>query len=177
MNILEEFGLKYGTDKGTKHNYLRTYHNLFRDVRESVKKVLEIGVAEGAGVRMFREYFPNAMIFGGDNEDNRIFKEDRIEVIKCDQSSFFGLRPITNRVGDEFDLIVDDGSHRSSDQLLTCQYLLQLVKVGGYYIIEDVADIDLLDKIIESINFNKHTFEYKRVGKRYDDCLIIIRRV
>lgn len=172
MNTLAQLGLKYGTDKGTKHNYLDVYYELFRNKgkRRGVKKVLEIGVAEGAGVRMFRDFFTNAMIYGAEIEEGRIFSEDRIQVIRCDQSSFADLLNLVDTIGHDIDLIIDDGSHRPEHQLYTCLQLLPLLQKGSIYIIEDVAVEEVFKGIPEK--WNK---ELKRVGKRYDDQLIIIR--
>ena len=147
MNDIKKLGLKYGTDKVTKHNYDIVYHDLFKDKRETVKKVLEIGVAEGAGLRMFRDYFPNAMIYGADNDPDRILKEDRIETHLCDQANFRDLVHLIDKIGGDIDLVVEDGSHKPNDQLFTSLYLLPLLKKGSVYIIEDVnvAFVDLLD--------------------------------
>ena len=45
-----------------------------------------------------------------------------------------GQRNVTS----SFDVVVDDGSHKSRDQLLTMTYLMPLVRPGGVYIIEDI---------------------------------------
>src|SRR3990167_5025089 len=172
MDTLSELGIKYGTDKIGKHNYLPTYYELFRNKskRRKVKKVLEIGVAEGAGVRMFRDFFTNATIYGAEIEDGRIFSEDRIQIIKCDQSSFKDLLNLVDTTGRDLDLVIDDGSHVPEHQLYTCLQLLPLLPKGSIYIIEDVADEEVFKGIPDT--WNKKMI---RVGKRYDDRLIIIK--
>lgn len=172
MNTLELLGKKYGTDKIGKHNYLPVYYELFRNKgkRRSVKKVLEIGVGEGAGLRMFRDFFTHAMIYGADNQPNRVFKEDRIEVVLCDQSSVGDLLHLINTIGRDIDFVVDDGSHKPEHQLYTCLQLMPLLPKGSIYIIEDVAVEEVFTGIPDT--YNK---EIKRVGERYDDRLIIIK--
>lgn len=170
MNILEELGLKYGTDKIGKHNYLPVYYDMFKDRRNEVKKVLEIGVGEGAGLRMFRDFFPNATIYGAEIDERRIFKEDRIEVLNFDQAS---VKDIYNSIDllSDMDLVIDDGSHNPLDQIFTCYGIMPFLKKDATYIIEDVADTDII-----GILANKYYVDVKEVGKRYDDRMIIIKK-
>lgn len=172
MNILEELGIKYGTDKIGKHNYLPVYYDLFKNKgkRKRVKKVLEIGVAEGAGLRMFRDFFTNAMIYGAEIDEKRVFSEDRIQVVRCDQSSFKDLLLLVDTIGRDIDLVVDDGSHIPEHQLYTCLQFVPLLSKRSTYIIEDVADEEVFRGIPNT--WNK---EMIRVGKRYDDRLIIVK--
>src|SRR3990167_7067133 len=169
MNKLEQLGTKYGTDKGTKHNYLPAYYELFKDRRKSVKKVCEVGVGEGASLRMWREFFPNAMIYGGEIQDDRIFKEDRIEVLSCDQSFEVDLADLIAYTGPDIDLFVDDGSHLSQDQLFTCLTVMPWLNKEVIYVIEDVVDTSLAGHIRE------YSVETVNCGRRYDDRLLIIR--
>jgi len=170
MNLLEELGIKYGTDKIGKHNYLPVYFDLFKNRRNEVKKVLEIGVGEGAGLRMFRDFFPNATIYGAEIDEKRIFKEERIEVFNFDQSSVKSIYKSIDLLG-ELDLVIDDGSHYPLDQIFTCYGMMPFLKKDAVYIIEDVADTDII-----SILSNKYYVDVKEVGKRYDDRLLIIKK-
>ena len=170
MDTLSKLGIKYGTDKIGKHNYLPVYYDLFKDRMNEVKKVLEIGVGEGKGVRMFRDFFPNAMIYGAEIEENRIFKEDRIEVIKCNQKSQHDLINLLNTTDSDIDLVIDDGSHNPKDQVFTFLQLFPSLNSGVIYIIEDVADPTIIEK------FSRYNPELIKVGDRYDDQLIICRK-
>jgi len=169
MNDLEKLGIKYGTDKATKHHYLDVYYDLFKDRRNEVEKVLEIGVGEGAGLRMFRDFFPNAMICGADNDLMRIFTAERIEVIKCDQSDETDLVNLSANVGIDIDLVIDDGSHKPEDQLFTCLTLMPLLNKNVTYVIEDVADLSIVEPISKEYSTN-----IVECGKRYDDRLVIV---
>jgi hypothetical protein len=138
---------KYGTDKGgehlqagdTCHNYTPFYHKMFKDRRNDVTAMLEIGISHGCSLRMWKEYFPKAMIFGIDSNPACLFKEDRILTFCGDQSSEADLLRImkpTRSIG--FDLIVDDGSHEPAHQILTAQVLLPYLAHDGVYVIEDI---------------------------------------
>lgn len=172
MNELEKLGLKYGTDKIGKHNYLPVYYDLFKDKRNEVKKVLEIGVAEGASLFMWRDFFPNAKIYGGELDQDRVDllkDQNRIEVIKFDQGSVKDLNNLVDNILLDIDLIVDDGSHVPSDQLFTCLGIMPFVSKNTIYIIEDVVEPGIKNFI------TKYDAEVIEVGKRYDDRLIIVR--
>src|SRR5258708_5129751 len=102
-NVLDDLALKYGADKSPqiKHTYTPYYYDLLKDRRLSIKKVLEIGAGEGAGLRMWRDFFPNAQIYSAESEDSRIIKEDRIEVLKCDQSKLEDLEALMAKIGSD----------------------------------------------------------------------------
>ena len=171
---LTKLAIKYGTDRhpGSKHSYTPYYYDLFQNKRDSVKKVLEIGAGPGRGLRMWRDFFPNAMIYGADNDQNWIFKETRIEVINCDQSSKKDLMKLTKITGTDFDIVIDDASHKPEDQVLTCLTLMPLLKKDVIYIIEDVADPTITEKL------DRYDLEIPSLipkKTRYDDRLIVVR--
>lgn len=143
----------HGTDKlGV---YTPFYDLLFRDRREKVLKVLEIGIGTletmshvpeykpGASLRMWKDYFPSAEIYGLDKDLSAVLgiSEERIFTWQADQSSEQSLENVmpSLALGGKFDLIVDDGSHKPEDQLLTFRILSRLLVPHGLYIIEDVS--------------------------------------
>ena len=179
MNDLDKLAIKYGADKWGKHHYTPVYYDLFKDKRESVKKVLEIGVAEGASLFMWRDFFPNAVIYGAEIDMQRVVamhKEDRIEVMQCDQSLKEDLEFLIESYGSDIDLIVDDGSHNPEHQVFTALILLPLLKKGVVYIIEDVADETIFNDLFNSNMEWQGSLRMIKVGKRYDDRLIIIKK-
>lgn len=159
-NSLVDIGQKYGTDK-VSHGFCHLYGEKFNQMKESVKNVLEIGVFFGASIQMWREYFPNATIHGFDTfeglqgngsrfgDADKFYKDwetlphlgDRIQLYKHDQGKESDLITFVNEMKEkniEFDLILDDGSHLMVDQQLTFKHLFEIVKNGGFYVIEDV---------------------------------------
>ncbi len=166
---------KYGTDRhpGSKHSYTPYYSDLFSNERKSIKKVLEIGVGEGPGLRMWRDFFPNAMIYGAEIDDKRIFKDNRIEVIKCDHSSEKNLRELIKKTGADLDFVVEDGSHKPEDQILTCLTLMPLLKDDVIYIIEDVADLNIIKSLTA---YEIEVPKLNRRKERYDDWLVVVRK-
>lgn len=138
---LDELALHHGTDKAsTGHDYCRTYARYFDPRRDQVRRVLELGVWRGASLRMWRDYFPNACIFGVDTHP---FSADalmasigpRITLLKRDASDPEVLRDLAQ--SGPWDLIVDDASHRTEDQARAARALIPALDFGGVYAIED----------------------------------------
>lgn len=171
---LTKLAIKYGSDRHpeSKHSYTPYYYKLFKGRRQSVKKILEIGAGEGAGLRMWRDYFPNATVYGADNDEKRIFKEERIDVIHCDQSSRGDLVLLLDKTGTNIDFVVDDASHKPQHQVFTCLTLMPFLNHDVVYIIEDVADLSIIG------NLGAYEIEVPKLNrwrKRYDDWLVIAR--
>jgi hypothetical protein len=148
FTVLCNLAKKYRTDKGGWHTYAGqnchvytpVYHKLLKSRRETVKRVLEIGVNSGSSLRMWREYFPNAEIFGIDIDPNCIITEPRIKCVVADQGNSHSLLDAMNQFGsDKFDLIVDDGSHMTDHQIISANTLEKFLSDTGMYIIEDIS--------------------------------------
>ena len=141
---LQYLGLHYGTDKSDGNHsfngksYLDTYHSHLNEQRMIVKTVLEIGVLRGESIRMWRDYFPNAQIWGLDINplacrDNG----ERTQVVIGSQIDQFALNAVAP--GRQFDLVVDDGSHLVDHITETFKMLWPRVTAGGLYSIEDTG--------------------------------------
>ncbi len=141
---------KYGSDKTERNGYGPAYDALLTPVKESVRAVLEVGVFHGASLRAWRDFFPNAMVYGFDVHPSFMLVEDRIQTCLVDSTMADEVDLRVSRIGDiQFDLIVDDGSHILRHQLLTLANLWRYVKPGGLYVIEDILD----QKSLESLSF------------------------
>lgn len=136
---LDELGQKHGTDKASGgHNYLVEYEPLLEQYRAKPDLlVLEIGVREGASVRLWHDYFPTAKIVGVDIlEQCATHAADRIGIEIGDQSDGEFLQRLTERY--EPDIIFDDGSHFWTHQIDTFRILFPAMKPGGTYVCEDI---------------------------------------
>jgi hypothetical protein len=94
-------------------------------MREKAQKVLEIGICGfrdipnnvvGASLFAWRDYFPNAEIYGLDNDARFIFNDQhRIHTAQVDAYDYGALAGAIDgmniRARDEFDFIVDDAVH------------------------------------------------------------------
>ena len=134
------------SDKGTEwwpaHGYTSVYERWFESMRKEPLRLLEIGVCDprmpGASLKGWYEYFPNATIFGYDIVDAHHFDNDRILTFVGDQSDPADLARFVESSGGEFDIIIDDGSHKDMHQQVSLVYLFPHLKPGGQYFIEDL---------------------------------------
>ena len=136
MKSLVEILEKYPTDK-LNSGYGEFYEELFRPIRHSVESVLEIGIAQGGSLRAWRDYFPEACIYGIDKELEfvRPFYGDPTIVTYCEDAT----KLASWAVGRYFEIIIDDGSHIANEVIATFVALWPTVISKGYYIIEDVS--------------------------------------
>ena len=164
---------KYGTDKRPEpkgHGYTHFYDSLFGYRRNSIKKVLEIGIDVGASLRMWEEYFPNAIIYAIDADPARLIHDGRIRSYQCDQSNVEALRDTAQLIGGDFDFIVDDGSHVSGHQVVSAMELMPLLKPSGVYVIEDVP---YPKEVISQIPYVCWTHEFE-IGRDPYSRLVVI---
>lgn len=135
---LDELAIKYKTDKSSKlHNYTEKYDRYFSPWREKNIKVLEIGIQDGYSLKTWKDYFPNAHIYGLDVVDCKHMDEDRLTTIRGSQNDLAALQRLNEQYG-PFDIIIDDGSHVSSDMRISFDYLFPFLKPGGLYVVEDL---------------------------------------
>lgn len=140
---LESLAAKYGTDK-LQHGYIPFYE---RHLPKEPKRILEIGVKEGKSLAMWAEYFPNAEIHGLDlfeeNNVNNVLDFlstgyhspfDVIDKFKLHKGNQCDWRMLEELRKLDFDVIIDDGSHNSRDQMITFFGLFN----GKQYFIEDL---------------------------------------
>jgi hypothetical protein len=153
MTELCDLARKWTTDKALYYTPL--YDSLLRDRRDSVRKVLEFGIGypelmmqpasrmgaryyiAGASLFMWEEYFPNAEIYALDNRVGVLINSGRIHSFFCDQGSENSYFDVMEDLGENFDLIIDDGSHIRDHQILCAQMLVPLLAPDGIYIMED----------------------------------------
>lgn len=131
-------GLSSETDKVGGHHYENSYGRLLQSFEDADDLcLLEIGYGVGSGIKFWREVFPNAFIYCLDRDLE--LQEDNVSVIKADQSSLESLNAVMNQIDRPVSLIIDDGSHHPSHQLLTFStFFRDLLAPQGLYVIEDI---------------------------------------
>jgi len=185
LTELCKLGEKYGTDKCPQinHNYTPFYYKLFNPIKNDVKKVLELGVGvnkpsrrvvSGASLRMWRDFFPNAQIYGTDNRLNVHFEEDRIKTFLADGVLEKDWDKVLAETGTDIDIFIDDGSHLLGDQIATAEILLPKLKKDVVYIIEDVVFPEQLE-IDYDYDIIKFIIRDRFSRRRDDNNLVIIK--
>lgn len=139
---------KYGTDKypgyrgrggNDYHSYVPFYEQLFHG--RKVTSLLEIGIDTGASLRMWRDYFPGADIWGIDIRSECRFSEPDIYTAILHAGDPDSLRQFVGRA--RFDIIIDDGSHQLADQIVSAKVLIPTLRKGAVYVIEDINSKDV----------------------------------
>ena len=205
-SLLNELCDKYGSDKGEikkeghpypwpAHTYADFIERHFGHCREFIKKVFECGIGSndqtmpsnmtasgrpGASLRTWRDYFPEAQIYGADIDNKILFDEERIKTFHCDQTSESSIKNLWSSIGDvQFDLMIDDGLHTFEAGRTLLLNSIHKLKRGGIYIIEDVSPKSLLlfADFLASQNFNYDFINLHRKKLSLgDNSLIVIRR-
>jgi predicted O-methyltransferase YrrM len=125
----------FKTDKGTiKHNYTPLYERYLAPLRTvQGVRIVEVGVACGSSLKMWSKYFRDAQIIGVD-----IRPECAGLCKRYPNVSIRIVDAAKQKIANEVDVFIDDGSHVSADIVDTFRLNWPSVKKGGLYIIEDL---------------------------------------
>ena len=178
----------YDTDKRDRHKeYLDKYEELFAPLQDKEINFLEIGVLAGESMKLWSDYFSKGNIYGID-----IFNRTDLQNVKDNLSKFSNVVSVEKvdscgYVGDSveerdkyldtiddgfFDIIVDDGLHKSQHQIATYYNFISKLKPNGMYIIEDIKNWDnhlhnleeFFGDKIEITKYPKKTYEDNIIG-------------
>lgn len=121
--------------------YLDEYERLFASRRSQPLRMLEIGIQNGGSLDVWTIYFRDALVIVGCdvNPDcaRLCYADPRVTVVVGDANTDEVERRIA-AASPQFDLILDDGSHRSGDMIRSfARYFPRLVD-GGLFVVEDV---------------------------------------
>jgi hypothetical protein len=86
---------------------------------------------------MWRAYFPQAKLFGLDIARSTNLEASGVTLFTGSQGDPGVLDRVVAETG-KLDIVIDDGSHRWSDQIVACQRLFPHLQAGGFYAIEDL---------------------------------------
>lgn len=157
-----------GTFWQSRHHYASAYHSILDPIRADVKTLLEIGIGEDTApsISSWIRYFPRAHIHAVDIKDPEEFAEraspggatSKLIAYRaqfgCEYDADMWKNPRAHLhlgvdasnaeqltkapIPSEFDVIIDDGSHRVGDQARTLEALWPFLAEGGIYIVEDL---------------------------------------
>ena len=121
--------------------YLTEYDRLFHSYRTHPVRLLEIGIQNGGSLELWSKYFADAEhLIGCDINlgcTQLSYEDQRISVIVADANTDEAFQRIVDRTS-SFDLIIDDGSHTSSDIVKSFSRYFPTLKEGGLFIAEDL---------------------------------------
>lgn len=197
---------RYGSDKGevkpfghpyawASHTYADFYEGRFGHCRDHIKSVFECGLGTnnpdlpssmgvsgrpGASLRVWRDYFPNAHIYGADIDEHILFDEERIATFFVDQTSKESIEALWNKLGvSEFDIMIDDGLHTFEAGVCLFENSFQKLRKNGFYIIEDVSGISMVN-FRSYFSGKSHKVEFINLFRPNhplgDNSLIVVRK-
>lgn len=127
------------TDKWS--SYLRVYEELFRPYRDDPVRLLEIGIQNGGSLEIWARYFrAGTRIVGCDvNPDcgRLTYADPRISVIVGDANDAATRQRILAQSAC-YDIVLDDGSHRSGDIVKAFLNYFPKTAYGGIFVAEDL---------------------------------------
>jgi hypothetical protein len=210
-NYLAKLCDLYGSDKGEanrgsghpypwpSHTYTDYYSRLFDSKRLGFKRILECGIGTnnpdlpssmqvngqpGASLKVWRDYFPNALVYGVDIDREILFEEDRIKTFYLDQLDRESIVDFWKTIKDDrfekFDLMIDDGLHTFEAGSNLFMNSIENLMDEGVYVIEDVSLADLLryQRFFETQNFKVDYICLHRPSLLLgDNNLIVVRKI
>jgi len=183
---------KHGSDK-FKSGYSHLYQSVFSAYKNKSINYLEIGLGTldptvpssfcgifshyehytpAAILKAWKEYFPNAQIYGIDVAPDCMINEDRIQTkLGSSTDSLFSqsFYPEIN-----FDIILDDGLHTADAQFSTFQNFFGRVNSGGLYIIEDIGGGG--DDVVFSTTYGEEVYKIIDEHEYYNGGNVLIIR-
>jgi len=149
-----KLGTIYPTDKspychgrtpgssGHRHPYTAIYDFLFSSLRFKNIKIFELGILDNMSMICWREYFPNASLYGFE------FNLDKIENAKGYnlKNTSYHLMDIKDassiesgfKIAGNFDIIFEDSTHEFEDQIRFINIAYKYLNPGGIMVIEDI---------------------------------------
>jgi hypothetical protein len=197
---------KYGSDKGglnerkdnlswANHTYTDYYSSIFDHCREHLTNVFECGIGTnfsdqnssmgefgipGASLRVWRDYFPNAHIYGADIDERILFQDYRITTFGMNQCKSGSIQSALSKIPDvKCDLIIDDGLHTFEAGITLFSNCFPKLNTNGIYCIEDVVprDLNKFEQYFEQFDYSVNYINLHRPNSELlDTSLLIVRR-
>ena len=189
LKIADIFNEK-GSDKSWQGKYEKIYGFIFETLLTNPKTILEIGIGSkskkflsymgknettGASLKAFKELFPDSSIYGADIDKNlkNLLIQESIEIHFVDQMNQDSVINLFENFDFGFDLIIDDGLHLESSNLLVMIHGLKKLNINGCMVIEDIGHTALKTwKIISNLldkNYQSYLIDRENLGY----CFII----
>lgn len=121
--------------------YLTEYDRIFAEYRDRSIRLLEIGIQNGGSLEIWSKYFMNAQkLVGCDiNADcaHLAYEDQRIAVVVGDANNDLTYATVLGH-SSAFDIVIDDGSHYSSDIVKSFAKYFPHIAEGGVFVAEDL---------------------------------------
>lgn len=185
VKLMDDLGINTvdfeGSDKATRHNYTGVYAELLAPYRDKQCRLLEIGTRAGGSAVLWRNYLPKARLDLVDLKDNIVPENlERLDNFELHLLNAYSGEAIEYFIDtEEFDIIIDDGSHESDDLIFAASNYYPLLAPGGVLILEDIPDerllAELADLFTPEMQQKIRVFDMRESG-RYDDLIWTISK-
>lgn len=181
---------KHGSDKGSRLGYNQIYAQIL--LNKDKLSILEIGIGTnnvslpsnmgidgkvGASLKAWQELDCVDEVIGLDIDSSILFQSNKIKTYYLDQTDVDSWKKLKEKTGftNRFDLIIDDGLHAPFANIITIHESLDLIKIGGCIVIEDIhaRSLPIWELFLHNISDNLEGELYK-FRKAY---LLIIKRL
>ena len=174
-----------------KHPYTAVYDFIFSNIRYQNLNIAEIGILDNKSIICWRNYFPNANIFGYEWFDDKI---ERAKLMNLPNTFYYKMNVLEklsienafSLSGKMYDIIIEDSTHVFEDQIRLVDVAYKYLKPGGILIVEDIfrsADESLyikelhhLSEYFSSVMFINTEHEKKWSPGWNNDKLLILYR-
>ena len=153
------------------HGYVEIYKSFFENIKNNKLNILEIGVADGASIKVWSDYFANSNIAGIDIKkidiEEKKLKKKNIKIYQGSQTDKAFLQKII-KIHNNFDIIIDDGSHYPKDVIKSFELLFPCLSLNGLYFVEDVQTSYNHYYYGDAFNlkYAKNTYEFFQTSNR-----------
>jgi hypothetical protein len=183
-NVLERLIDNSRSDKNTIHSYLPLYEKLLTSKKETAKRVLEVGIWRGGSIKLWKDFFTNAVVHGVDIIDiNTVWSEiknNRGIVLHTSTNAYDNDFVTTNFLNQniKFDFLLDDGPHTLESMKQFIRLYSQVMADDGILIIEDVQAWEWIDvlknEVPEHLKEFVNVYDLRPNKARYDDIVFTI---
>ena len=131
----------YNNEKNLIHkwdHYFEIYDRHFKKYKNKDIVLLEVGVSRGGSLQMWSDYFGKGSKFFGIDVDPRCkeFENENTKIFIGSQSDREFLNYVKNNIP-PVDILIDDGGHHMTQQIILFEELFGYVKKNGVYLCED----------------------------------------
>ena len=140
---ISEIFTQAGSDRMTNHDYAAVFTEQIARLSGKAARIAEVGGMHGSGVKAFMRALPDASVYAVG-----IGRGDVVEGSTPVFGDGYAVDTWSGLPGD-FDLIVDDGTHKLNDIVRGIKAFVPHLAVGGVLLIEDIASDDDAQAILE----------------------------
>ena len=152
-------------------NYCTSFYNLlFSPFKYKQINFGEIGIYKNSSMKIWREYFSNAHLYGWDNDSSLLqsAKEDNLPDTSYDYmdvTSEVSICEAFEKSNSKFDILIDDSDHTFWSRIKIIRNAYKYLNPGGILIIEGLLSEDSFESYMEEINLYGHNKFYDSIKK------------